>query len=147
MTRLSIATTSVPGDLFAKLETIAEVGFPAVELHEPDLTGFAESPKEIRRRAGDLGLSIDALQPFHDFEGLSGTLRDQAFARLDRKLDLLGELGAKTLLIGTSTHPNASAEAEQIQDDFQDLAERLRKHDLRAALIALPWARHLRTVM
>jgi len=147
MTELSIATTSVPGDLHAKLETIAEVGFTAIELYEPDLTGFAESPVVVRRRAADLGLSIQVLQPFHNFEGLSGTARDQVFARLARKLDLMEELGAKTLLIGTSTHPGARPDIEQIQDDFRDLAERLSKRDLCAAVIALPWARNLRTEM
>ncbi len=147
MTRLSIATTSVSGDLFAKLDTIAEVGFPIVELYEPDLTSFAGSAKTVGRRAAELGLSIDVLQPFHDFEGLRGRARELAFARLERKLDLMEELGAKTLLIGTSTHADASPDSEQARTDYRDLAEHLKKRDLRAAVIALPWARHLRTEM
>ena len=143
--RLSIATTSVPGDLAAKLETIAGAGFTGVELYEPDLTGFAEPPAVVGRMAKELGLSIDMFQPFHDFEGLRGELRTLALDRLERKLDLMGELGAAAILVGTSTHPQAGGEPVDIVADFIELAERAGKRDVKAALIALPWARHIRT--
>lgn len=142
---LCVSTTSVSGDLFAKLETIAAAGFTGVELHEPDFTGSACTPEEVRRRAKALGLSIDVFQPFHDFEGLSGTARTQAFTRLDRKLELMEALGAKTLLVGSSTHADASSDEGTIIQDFVELAEQAGKRGLRAALIALPWARHIQT--
>ncbi|MDA7426708.1 bifunctional sugar phosphate isomerase/epimerase/4-hydroxyphenylpyruvate dioxygenase family protein [Thalassococcus lentus] len=142
---LSVATTSVPGDLFDKLETIAGNGFTGLELNEPDLTGCAETPEQIGKRAADLGLTIDVLQPFHDFEGLQGDARLQAFQRLDAKLALMQKLGAKTLLVGTSTHAKASGDPEAIQTDFAELADRAGQMGLRAALIALPWAKHIRT--
>ena len=144
---LSIATTSVPGDLGAKLEAIAEAGFSGVELYEPDLTGFAESPKEVSRRVASLGLKIVVFQPFHDFEGLTGELRDRAFARLEAKLALLEALGADTLMVGTSTHAQAIGDSDAILDDLAELAERTGKRGLRAALIALPWARYVQTEM
>ena len=145
MTRLSIATTNVPGDLPQKLEQIAAAGFSGIELFEPDLTGFAGSAKEVGALANSLGLSIDVIQPFHDFEGLTGDARRAAFARLDHKLDVMKALGARTLLIGTSTHPNTQADIAQISDDFRELASRAEGADCRAALIALPWARHVTT--
>jgi 4-hydroxyphenylpyruvate dioxygenase len=143
--RLSVATTSVPGDLISKLEIIAGAGFTGIELYEPDLIGFGGTPQDIAKRAASLGLSIDVLQPFHEFEGLDGALRDQAFARLDRKLDLMETLGAKTLLVGSSTHPKANGDPVAIQDDFSGLADRLKDRNMRAALLALPWARHIQT--
>ena len=103
MTRLAIATTSVPGGLLEKLDTIAAAGFSGVELHEPDLTGFAGSAKDVAQHAAKLGLTIDVFQPFHDFEGLAGPEREAALARLDQKLGLMRDLGARTLLVGTST--------------------------------------------
>ena len=144
---LCVATTSVSGDFFTKLETIAAAGFTGVELHEPDFTGSTCTPAQVGSRAKALGLSIDVLQPFHEFEGLSGAGRMQAFMRLDRKLELMAALGAKTLLVGTSTHPEASGSSSAIIQDFVELAERAGKHGLRAALIALPWARHIQTEM
>ncbi len=143
--RLSVATTSVPGDLFEKLETIAGTGFTGIELFEPDMTGSAASPAEIGKRVGSLGLTVDVFQPFHDFEGLTGDAREHTLARLDHKLGVMQDLGARMLLVGTSTHPEASDERAAIRDDFAELAERAGKAGCRAALIALPWAQHIRT--
>ena len=145
MTGLSIATTSVPGDLETKLENIAAAGFTGIELYEPDLTGFAGTASEVAAGAKALGLSIDVFQPFHGLEGLSGKARDAAFARLDHKLGLMAALGATTLLVGTSTDEAASGERDAIVVDLAELAERAGKAGCRAALIALPWARYIRT--
>ncbi len=143
--RLSVATTSVPGDLFAKLETIADAGFTGIELYDPDVTGFAGTATEIGKHAAALNLTVEVLQPFHDFEGLRGGARDRALARLDQKLDLAQALGARTLLITTSTHPDATSDQETIGTDLAELASRAGSRGCRAALIALPWARHIRT--
>ena len=145
MTRLSIATTNVPGDLPQKFEQIAEAGFSGVELYEPDLTGFEGSAKDVGNMARSMGLDIDVLQPFQDFEGLGGDARKAAFARLDHKLDLMTELGARTLLVGTSTDPEASSEFGRISEDFCEMAERVGRAGHRAALIARPWARNTTT--
>ena len=67
MTRLCVATTSVPGDLRRKLDLIAAAGFTGVEIHEPDLTGYAVTAKDIGAHARALGLSVDLLQPFYEF--------------------------------------------------------------------------------
>ena len=145
MTRLSIATTNVPGDLPQKLERIAAAGFTGIELYEPDLTGFSRSAKEVGKLAQSLGLDVEVLQPFHDFEGLSEDARKAVFARLDHKLDMMTALRARTLLIGTSTHPDAASDIAQLVEDFRELADRVGRAGCRAALIALPWARHITT--
>ncbi len=147
MTRLTIATTCVPGDLPTKLERIASAGFSGVELYEPDLTGFTGTLEEVATIADALGLNIDVFQPFHDFEGLGGKDRDAAYARLDHKLGLMNSLSAKTLLVGTSTRKDSSPNLNDVVKDFTELAERAAKARCRAALIALPWAAHLRTEM
>ena len=145
MTRLSVATTSVPGDLPGKLKRIANAGFSGVEIYEPDLIGFAGSAREIGELATSLGLAVDVLQPFHDFEGLNGGARTAAFARLDQKLQVMQDLGARTLLVGTTTHPEATTDQDSIVRDFAELAERVASAGGRAALLALPWARHTKT--
>ncbi|MFA3917045.1 bifunctional sugar phosphate isomerase/epimerase/4-hydroxyphenylpyruvate dioxygenase family protein [Ruegeria hyattellae] len=145
MTGLSIATTSVPGDLMTKLDAIAESGFSGIELYEPDLTGFPGRVEEVAERAGALGLSIDVFQPFHDFEGLAGAEREAAFARLDQKLALMGKLGANTLLVGTSKRSNSASDRKTTAADMAELATRVGQAGCRAALIALPWAAHIRT--
>ena len=145
--RLSVATTSVPGDLNTKFETISEAGFSGIELFEPDLTGCAGTAEEVGRQVAGAGLDVEVFQPFLEFEGLAGSLRQNAFDRLEYKLDLMQTLGAKTLLVGTSTHPEASGDRDAICSDLSELAERAASRNIRAALIALPWARHTRTEM
>ncbi len=145
MTRLALATTNVPGDLPQKLEQVAAAGFTGVELYETDLTGCSGSAEDVGQLARSLGLDIEVLQPFHDFEGRHGAARKAAFARLDHKLDMMKALGARTLLIGTSTRPDAVSDIAQITEDFRELAGRVERAGCRAALIALPWARHITT--
>lgn len=145
MTRLSVATTSVPGDLPGKLERVADAGFTGVEIHAPDLTGFAGTAKDIGHRAKELGLTIEALQPFHQFEGLSGRARQAAFARLDQKVKMACDLGAKTLLVGTTTHADATSDREAVVRDLGELARKAGEAGIRAALLALPWAQHTKT--
>ena len=131
MIRLSIATTNVPGELPQKMEQIAAAGFTGIELYEPDLTGFSGSAEEVGKLARSLGLDIDVFQPFHDFEGLSGDARKAAFARVDHKLDLIKALGARTLMIGTSTHPDTVSDTAQVVRDFQELAGRVERSGCR----------------
>ena len=66
----SIATVSIGGTLDEKLRTIAAAGFTAVEIFENDFTCFDGSAGDVATMCSDLGLSICALQPFRDFEGM-----------------------------------------------------------------------------
>src|SRR5690349_9798159 len=95
----SIATVSLSGTLGEKLEAIANAKFDAVEIFETDLVTFNGSPADVRRICGDLGLDIVTLQPFRDFEGMQGIQRERAFARAERKFDVMGELGCDLLMI------------------------------------------------
>ncbi len=144
---LSIATTFVPGSLPAKLETIAAAGFTAIELHEPDFTGFEGSAEDLRRIAGDLGLRIALLKSFHDLEGAPGESRAQVFDRLERKLDLMARMGVETLLLGTATGAGNSGEPDRLAADLAEAADLAGSRGLRLACLALPWARHLTTEM
>ena len=145
MTQLSIATTCVSGDLTTKLKKIAAAGFSGLELYEPDLTGFAGSAEQVAAEATALGLSVDVLFPFNDFEGLSGKEREATFERLNHKLDLMRSLSAKTLLITASTRRDTVSDPEVIANDFRDLADRAAVIGCRVALLALPWSAHIRS--
>ena len=144
MTRLVIATTSVPGDLLHKLDAIAHAGFDGLEIHERDLKTFSGPASAIASHASDLGLSVDVFQPHCEFEGLSGPDRDRAFDQLERNLGIMGELGARTLLVNATTRVDRSADFQWLTEDFAQLADRMRQAGCRAALLALPWSAHTR---
>jgi 4-hydroxyphenylpyruvate dioxygenase len=138
---LCIATTSIPGDLPTKLRVISAAGFEAVELHEPDFTGFHGGASDIRDLAADLGLKVQLLQPFRDLEGQSD--QAAAFTRLEAKFDLMEALGTDLLLVGSARAMQAGANREKFIDDLSHAAERASKRDIRLAYMALPWANEI----
>ncbi len=141
MTRLSMATASVSGDLRRKLETIAAAGFTGVDLHEPDLTGFSGTTKDINSHAASLGLSIEVFQTAYEFVDLTGPDLAAYPTRLDQKIQLMQELGCTTLLVGATLDKPAVDDQGACIAALSQLAERVSKAGCRAALLALPWSR------
>jgi 4-hydroxyphenylpyruvate dioxygenase len=142
MTR-SIATVSIGGALDEKLKTIAAAGFDAVEIFENDFTCYDGSARDVARMCRDLGLSICALQPFRDFEGLPEPQRSQAFRRAEKKFDLMGELGIDLLLVCSNVSPHALGGIDRAADDLRELGERAAKRGLRVGFEALAWGRYV----
>ena len=140
----SIATVSLSGDLTTKLEAIAAAGFDSYELFENDLTFSSLPPAELRARTADLGLTMFALQPFRDFEGLLDARRGAAFDQAERKLDLMEQLGTDLLLIPSSVSPHATDSVERSAEDLRELGDRAARRGFRVAYEALAWGRHVR---
>jgi 4-hydroxyphenylpyruvate dioxygenase len=139
----SIATVSIGGSLDEKLRAIAAAGFDAVEIFENDFTCFDGSARDVARMCGDLGLSICALQPFRDFEGMPEPLRSQGFRRIEKKFDLMQELGTDLLLVCSNVSPASLGGIDRAADDFRELGERANARGLRVGFEALAWGRHV----
>jgi 4-hydroxyphenylpyruvate dioxygenase len=141
--KTSIATVSISGTLETKLTAIAGAGFDAVELFENDLLACALRAGDVRRMMADLGLACAVFQPFRDFEGMPGELRARTFDRLERKFDLMAELGTDLMLICSNVDPRSSGERARVLDDFAEAGERAAKRDLRIGYEALAWGAHV----
>lgn len=141
--RTSIATVSISGSLESKLRAIAQAKFDGVEIFENDLLTSNSSAREIGALIRDLGLQCTLFQPFRDFEGMPDALRPRIFERLERKFDLMQELGAELLLICSNVSPAALPDRKRIVADFQELGERAAKRGLRVGYEALAWGRHV----
>jgi 4-hydroxyphenylpyruvate dioxygenase len=141
--RTSIATVSVSGTLEQKLTAIAAAGYDAVEIFEPDLLSCSASPREIARQLADLGLTCALYQPFRDFEGMPGELRQRAFDRAERKFDVMAELGTDRILFCSNCSPHALGERDRIIDDFRALGERAGARGMLIGYEALAWGRHV----
>jgi 4-hydroxyphenylpyruvate dioxygenase len=139
----SIATVSLSGSLDQKLEAIAQAGYAGVEIFESDLLGFDGSPREVGQLIRSLGLVCTCYQPFRDFEGLPGSLRERAFRRAEAKFELMESLGADLLLVCSSVHTQASGDRDTIVADFRELGERAARRGLRIGYEALAWGRHI----
>lgn len=141
--RTSIATVSVSGTLEQKLTAIAAAGYDSVEIFETDLLSCAASPREIARQLDDLGLTCALYQPFRDFEGMPGDLRQRAFDRAERKFDVMAELGTDRILFCSNCSPYSLGEQDRIVDDFRALGERAAARGVLVGYEALAWGRHV----
>ncbi len=141
--RTSIATVSLSGSLGEKLEAIAAARFDAVEIFENDLLSSSGMPADVRRAVADLGLEVVTLQPFRDFEGLPDDKRARAFARAERKFDIMQELGCDLLMICSNVSADSLGGIDRAAADLHALGERAAARGLRIAFEALAWGRHI----
>lgn len=139
----AIATVSLRGTLEEKLRAAAGAGFASVEIFENDLVGSPLTPRAVRAMMDDLGIACSLYQPFRDFEGMPGHLRQRAMDRAERKFDLMGELGTDRILVCSNCSPGSLGERERIVDDFRDLGERAAQRGIMVGYEALAWGRHV----
>jgi 4-hydroxyphenylpyruvate dioxygenase len=141
--KTSIATVSISGDLRDKLDAIRDAGFDGIEIFEQDFIAFDGTPRDVGRMVRDHGLEITLFQPFRDFEGLPEPLRSRAFARAERKFDVMQELGTDLVLVCSSVHPEALGGIDRAADDFRELGERAARRGIRVGFEALAWGKHV----
>jgi 4-hydroxyphenylpyruvate dioxygenase len=139
----SIATVSISGTLELKLRAIAQAGFHGVEIFENDLLTAQQSAREIGALLRELGLTCTMFQPFRDFEGMPDTLRPRVFERMERKFDVMEQLGTDLLLVCSNVSPVSCGDRARIVADFQELGERAARRGLRVGYEALAWGRHI----
>lgn len=139
--KTSTATVSIAGDFRDKLKAIAAAGFDGIEIFEQDFIASDLTPREVGAMVRDHGLEILLFQPFRDFEGLPEPHRTRAFARAERKFDLMQELGTDLVLVCSSVHPAALGGIDRAAADFRELGERAARRGLRVGYEALCWGR------
>lgn len=143
--RRCIATMTLPGTLRQKLTAARDAGFDAAELTFADLHSSGLAPREIRAVAGDLGLRIEVLQPLQDFEGTPEDAPGDGPGRARRALAAAAELGASTLLAGSSTRPDARDSTSLAAAQLAGLGDLAAACGIRVAYEALPWGTAVRT--
>jgi 4-hydroxyphenylpyruvate dioxygenase len=139
--RRSVATVSLgDGTLEEKLAAAAAAGFDGVELCEPDLQASRLSPAEAGRAAADLGLCFYLYQPFRDFEAVPASRLRAGLDRAERVFDAMADLRADTLLVCSSTSPEAIDDDSLAASQLALLADRARARGMRVAWEAMSWA-------
>ena len=141
--KTSIATVSISGALDAKLRAIAAAGFDGAEIFENDLLSSHLSAGEIGALMAELGLTCTLFQPFRDLEGLPEPQRGRAFDRLERKFDVMAELGADLVLVCSNCSPLAEGDRERLVADLREAGERAAARGMRIGYEALAWGRQV----
>ncbi len=99
----------------------------------------------MRRLCADLGLAITLFQPFRDFEGCRRDRLPRNLDRLERKFDLMQELGTDLVLMCSNVAADCLGEREFLLEDLGLAAERAGARGLRVGYEALAWGRHVNT--
>ena len=136
-------TISLAGPLPAKLRAIREAGFSQVMLSARDLVGHAEGVEAAIAAVRESGLRVTGFQVLRDFEGLSGRLHEYKVDVAKSMLELAAAVGAKVLLVCSSTSAHASDDRDLIARDLRKLAMLAIPHGIRVAYEALSWGRSI----
>lgn len=134
-------TISLAGPLPAKLRAIREAGFSQVMLSARDLVGHAEGVEAAIAAVRESGLRVTGFQVLRDFEGLSGQLHEYKVDIAKSMLELCAAVGAKVLLVCSSTSAHATGDRDLIAKDLRKLAMLAIPHGIRVAFEALSWGR------
>jgi sugar phosphate isomerase/epimerase len=136
-------TISMAGTLPDKLRAMREAGFSQVMLSARDLMQHAEGYEAAVRAVRDSGLRITGFQVLRDFEGLSGHLHDYKVDVAKSMLEMCQALGARLLLVCSSTSTHAVGDVELLARDLRKLAMLALPLGVKVAYEGLSWGRHV----
>ena len=143
MTLKTIATVCLSGTLDDKLVAAAHAGFDGIELFEPDLIASTSSPAEIRSRCAELGLQIVLYQPFRDLDSTDPERFERNLVRLDRKFDVMAELGVDLILVCSNASADAVADMDLLATQLRAAGDVASRRGVRIAYEALAWGREV----
>ncbi|HET9646347.1 MAG TPA: sugar phosphate isomerase/epimerase family protein [Burkholderiaceae bacterium] len=136
-----IDTISFAGPLEAKLRAAREAGFTQVMLSARDVVGHPEGLDAAVRAVRSSGLRITGFQVLRDFEGLSGHLHEYKVDVAKSMLEMCTALGAKVLLVCSSTSVHASDDIDAMARDLRKLAMLAVPLGVKIAYEGLSWGR------
>jgi sugar phosphate isomerase/epimerase len=134
-------TISMAGTLGAKLQAVRDAGFSQIMLNARDLTSHAEGIEAAIQLVRHSGLRVTGLQVLRDFEGLSGHLHEYKMDIAKSMLEMSHAVGAKLLLVCSSTSVHASEDPQRLASDLRKLALLAVPKGIRIAYEGLSWGR------
>ena len=136
-------TITLAGPLDAKLAAMRAAGFTQVMISARDIAGHPGGEAAAARLVRDSGLRATGFQVLRDFEGLSGHLHAYKVDIAKAMLRMCQALGAKVLLVCSSTSTHATGDREHLARDLRKLAMLAVPLGIRIAYEGLSWGRHV----
>jgi sugar phosphate isomerase/epimerase/4-hydroxyphenylpyruvate dioxygenase-like putative hemolysin len=143
--RTSLSTACLSGNLEDKLAAAAAARFHGVELTANDLVASSWSPRRVRQECERRGLTIDAYQPLIDVEAVPPDIFAANVRRAEKTLTTLEQLGARTLVVCSSTSADAADDDDLAAEQLHVLAATAEQYGVRVAYEALSWGRFVNT--
>ncbi len=140
---LGMDTITLAGPLEAKLAAMKGAGFSQVMLLARDLVGHPDGVGAAIAAVRASGLRVTGFQVLRDFEGLGGHLHEYKIDIAKSMLSMAAAVGAKVLLVCSSTSQHATADRDVIARDLRKLAMLALPLRIKIAYEGLSWGRHL----
>lgn len=138
-------TISLSGTLDTKLAAMKAAGFQQVMLSAKDLTLYDQGWEAAVALVKQSGLRVTGFQVLRDFEGLSGHLHAYKVDIAKSMLEMCSAVGAKVLLVCSSTSTHASQQKDDLARDLRQLAMLAVPKGIRIAYEGLSWGRTINT--
>jgi sugar phosphate isomerase/epimerase len=127
--------------LEAKLLAVRQAGFSQIMLSARDVVGHPGGLESAMAAVRASGLRVTGFQVLRDFEGLSGHLHDYKIDIAKSMLEMCSALGAKVLLVCSSTSVHASDDPDALARDLRKLAMLAIPRGIKVAYEGLSWGR------
>lgn len=134
-------TISLAGPLEAKLLAVRQAGFSQIMLSARDVVGHPGGLQTAVAAVRASGLRVTGFQVLRDFEGLSGHLHDYKIDIAKSMLEMCHAVGAKVLLVCSSTSVHATDQVQALARDLRKLAMLAVPMGIKVAYEALSWGR------
>lgn len=134
-------TISLAGPLEAKLRAVREAGFSQIMLSARDVVGHPDGLQAAVAAVRASGLRVTGFQVLRDFEGLSGHLHDYKVDIAKSMLEMCSALGARVLLVCSSTSVHAADDPDLLAKDLRKLAMLAIPMGIKVAYEGLSWGR------
>jgi sugar phosphate isomerase/epimerase len=136
-----MAAVSLGGGLTAKLAAMRAGGVSKVALIAHDIVDHPEGVAAAVAAVRGSGLRVTGFQLLRDFEGLDGRLHAYKVEVAKSMLELCAAVGARVLVVASSTSGHASGDRDAIARDLRKLALLAVPLGVRIAYEALSWGR------
>ena len=141
LSHFAIDTVTLAGPLEDKLRVIRDGGFGGVEIWAKDLVTHPGGVPGAVAAIRSSGLRVTSFQLLKDYEGLDAHLHEYKIDIAESLLDLMDAVGAKLLVVASSTSTYASGDMEKVVADLRALAMLAARRHVRIAFGAPAWAK------
>ena len=139
-----MGAVSLAGSLAAKLAVVRDAGFAQIMLSARDVAEHPGGVDAAARAIRGSGLRVTGFEALSDFEGLAGRLHAYKVDVAKAMLEMCAAIGAKVLLVASSTSVHASGDEDAITRDLRKLAMLAVPFGIRIAYEGLSWGRSVR---
>ncbi|WP_075790670.1 sugar phosphate isomerase/epimerase family protein [Massilia putida] len=143
LANFGLDSVTLAGSLETKLAACRAAGFSQIMLWARDMAehpgGVAAAADLVRRS----GLRVTGIQVLRDYEGLSGGLHDYKLDIARNLLHVCKAVGARLLIVSSSTSSHAAGDRDLIARDLAKLATTAVPLGVRIGYEALSWGRYV----